>query len=375
MPKKWKDRWRVKDPTKKSGYRQHQESYDSKAERDTARARRLLREKAPTMGSSMPFRALADLWLEDHAKLNKAASQYLQDKRTIDGYFIPTFGDVPLKDLRSTHLKDLKLKLQKGSTLSGKPVKPKTVNNIIALAKAMTRMATDGDEPLLASDPFRSVSLVEIDEQPFDYWTAEERDRFLQFCRNVDPVFAELVLVACHTGLRRSELAGLQRRHLNFERRMITVAETHCFMTKRRQHRTKNRQMGWVAMNDAVFEALKDRQLMAMDAPVFDPGLLEYGSEKVQRYAKAFQVKPIRFHDLRHTFASTLAMAGVPIYEIQALMRHQSIKMTQRYAHLSPGHLATAAAAICKPSAHKEECARSVRDETGQLANVVNLQG
>ena len=44
------------------------------------------------------------------------------------------------------------------------------------------------------------------------------------------------------------------------------------------------------------------------------------------------------FHDLRHTFASWLVMAGVPLPTVSDLMGHKSITMTMRYAHLSPTH-------------------------------------
>ena len=44
-------------------------------------------------------------------------------------------------------------------------------------------------------------------------------------------------------------------------------------------------------------------------------------------------------HDLRHTFASWLVMDGVPLYDVSKVMRHSSIEMTQRYAHLAPDHL------------------------------------
>jgi len=44
------------------------------------------------------------------------------------------------------------------------------------------------------------------------------------------------------------------------------------------------------------------------------------------------------FHTLRHTFASWLAIEGVPLYTIQILMGHKTIEMTQRYAHLCPDH-------------------------------------
>jgi integrase len=50
-------------------------------------------------------------------------------------------------------------------------------------------------------------------------------------------------------------------------------------------------------------------------------------------------IKNFRYHDLRHTFASRLVMAGVDIRTVQTLMGHRTIQMTLRYSHLSPAHL------------------------------------
>jgi integrase len=51
------------------------------------------------------------------------------------------------------------------------------------------------------------------------------------------------------------------------------------------------------------------------------------------------QRKKVCFHTLRHTFASRLAMAGVPLYTIKEAMGHHTIAMTERYAHLMPDTL------------------------------------
>ena len=50
-------------------------------------------------------------------------------------------------------------------------------------------------------------------------------------------------------------------------------------------------------------------------------------------------VEDFDIHDLRHTFASWLVMNGTPVFEVSKLLRHASVQMTERYAHLAPNHL------------------------------------
>jgi site-specific recombinase XerD len=55
----------------------------------------------------------------------------------------------------------------------------------------------------------------------------------------------------------------------------------------------------------------------------------------------------IRFHDTRHTFASNFMMNGGNLYDLQKLLGHTSIKMTERYAHLAPNHLEKTVGIVC----------------------------
>ena len=64
------------------------------------------------------------------------------------------------------------------------------------------------------------------------------------------------------------------------------------------------------------------------------------------KVAKAARLKDFRFHDLRHTFASNLVLAGVDLHTVRELLGHRDIKMTLRYAHLAPEHTAAAVAKL-----------------------------
>src|SRR5207302_8660792 len=68
--------------------------------------------------------------------------------------------------------------------------------------------------------------------------------------------------------------------------------------------------------------------------------------QSLWRSLPASRVEDVTFHDLRHTFASRLVMAGVDLPIVQALMGHKTIAMTMRYTHLAPGHKRTAIAVL-----------------------------
>ena len=201
-------------------------------------------------------------------------------------------------------------------------------------------MAQAVEWELIARNPFSEVKKVKVREQDFDYWTPEERDLFLSRCCVEDPEFADAVLVACHTGLRLGELAGLTWNAIDFNRRVFFVKDTYCYKLKKEFNHTKTHDKAiYLPMNQSVIETLTRRKACRQSVTVFPRDLLKDAAEKLQGRCRKYGVRPIRFHDLRHTFASCLAMAGVDLMVIMDLMRHKGYHMTLRFAHLHPDHL------------------------------------
>lgn len=297
---------------------------------------------AKTPGATMTFAEYAARWLEEYCKQQKAESQWSTDESAIRVHMLPTLGDIRLCQLKPAMLEEWRRNVRtRKDKRTEKPLSPKTVNLVIALLRKM--MFTAVKWGLLSESPAKGLDAYPLAEKAVRYWTMEERDRFLRFAKNLDPAFTELATVALFTGLRRGELAGLRRHQVDFDRGVIRVDAVHCFRSKHRIERTKNGKVGWVPMTAEVRHALRDRVHMNMEAPVFAPEVFHDALRKFHRLTQAAGCRQIRFHDMRHTFASCLVVQGVDLYRVQRLMRHETAAMTQRYAHLSIDDLKDAA--------------------------------
>jgi integrase len=151
-----------------------------------------------------------------------------------------------------------------------------------------------------------------------------------------------LVRLALNTGLRRGELFGLCWRDVDLPRAVLTV----------RGSGTKSGHTRYIPLNTRAVEVLEQwrgNAKAAADAPVF---VGEDGEPLVDvkkgwlAVVKAAKLEDFRFHDLRHSFASKLVMAGVDLNTVRELLGHADLKMTLRYAHLAPEAKAAAVAKL-----------------------------
>jgi integrase len=279
-----------------------------------------------------------DSWERSYAQVELADSTAAGASFLAKKHLLPKLGRFPLDAIDRDACLEFRAALNK--TLA-----PSYANNVLNLARRLFKVAAQ--TKVIAENPWDGVRRLKVPEQAFSFWTLAERDRALAWLAEHDPAFGELVTVAVHTGLRWGELYALERRHIDLDQARLTVTANYRPGPKTRVEQTKTGKIGFVPLNDAALSVLSQRANHDPSQTAFDPKLLRVARYRLLAVAKGAGVKPIRFHDLRHTFASNLRMTGVSLETVRDLMRHTSITMTLRYAHLGADDLALAAAKLC----------------------------
>jgi len=158
-----------------------------------------------------------------------------------------------------------------------------------------------------------------------------------------------LVLLSLNMGLRRGELFNLERRHIDLERSLLTVAgETEGNKTANARHVPLNAEARAVLMDWIAY-----RQPAGLLFPGRNGARMDNISNGWKRLRTEARLEDFRWHDLRHTFASKLVMAGVDLNTVRELLGHAGLDMTLRYAHLAPEHKAAAVARLDPPASDK----------------------
>jgi len=211
-------------------------------------------------------------------------------------------------------------------------------NRLTAVLKRMFAKALDWQ---LVNDDIikiiRRVKLIKGEIKRLRYLSDDEAQRLIDNC---DSYLKPIVVCALNTGMRKSEILHLTWDRVDLKNRIILL------------DRTKNGERREIPINDTLFNCLSGiiRNLKT-DYVFYNPDTLKPYNDIKKGFATALKKSKIidfRFHDLRHTFASSLVMSGADLATIQKLLGHKDIKMTLRYAHLSSVHLQDAVSLLDK---------------------------
>lgn len=266
-------------------------------------------------------------------------------------HLAPYFGSraVDQIDARAVEAFHEHLRRKPGSgRRGGKRLSSKTVANVVGTLAVLLNFALKKKwidvTPMAAADLARPSSDAPLQELRF--LEPSEVDGLIEAARpgRYELLDRALYTLAAYTGLRQGELRGLKWEHVDLDRSIVHVLEN---VTRRRRSSPKGKRRRRVPL--APTAAVAVRRLRAGSEwarphqPVFatpatgDPMAL---TPLMTRYRMALAAAGLpndfSFHDLRHTFGTTMARAGVPVTTIQAWMGHADLETTQIYMHYAP---------------------------------------
>lgn len=269
------------------------------------------------------FQELADYWMEHRATKKRNPGD---DRSILNAHLLPFFGTTKVNEITLHRVNEFE------RNMDGK-VSPKTLHNHLTLLNSMLNMALD--IRWLTEKP--KIKKPKLIEKPYKFLqTSGEIRLLLEAARHEAPGTFELFSTAVFTGMRAGELAGLHWADVNLNTRQILVHRSYNGPTKSGRTRV-------VPILDSLLPVLREWRLKN-PLPVLFPnavGKMYRESDRVfqeifQRCLKRVGLNRIRFHDLRHTFASHWMMNNGSLYRLKDILGHSTIKMTEQYAHLTP---------------------------------------
>jgi integrase len=242
------------------------------------------------------------------------------------------------------------------SSILEKGASPKTVRNVMTFLHSVFALAVRkgwaAANPV--ADAARPRRRREGDADPdLQFLTLDELDAVIDVIPDhavdrdaLGPVLRLVILAAGTTGLRQSELIGLRWRDVDLRAQRVRVRNAWVRYEHSSEGKSDLSTKRSVPMTDRLAGELKKWRLRTVfgneDDLVFahpELGVPLDRTKVTRRFQAACAeagVRQIRFHDLRHTFATALAAAGVPLRTIQEYLGHADLKTTQIYAHYAP---------------------------------------
>ena len=278
-------------------------------------------EKVPVENHT--FGELMDKYLQEHSSINKVAKSYVRD-RGMAKRLRDFFGDILLSQISAKMISEYKIKRR------GDGVSPRTINYELGLMSHAFSLAMKEWE-WVTDNPVVRVRKERVNNKLERWLTLDEERKLLV----ASPLWLrEIILFAIQTGLRQGEILRLKWSQIDFERKTLLITEQ------------KNRSVDTLPLSATALHVLKKK---APGNP--DPDALVFVSKLGKRIdssvlIRAFHlaerkagIPKLRFHDLRHTFATRLIQNGVDLFTVQKLGRWKNTSMVMRYAHHYPESL------------------------------------
>lgn len=287
-----------------------------------------------------------DMWFENCAKVKVRPSSHQTYRGYIDHHIKPYIGDIQLNKLTTLDLQRLYKKLLSGGRVERieaekqpKGLSPKTVRNINQVISAALTFAKE--QKLIISNPTDGCSLPKLEHREMKTLTTEQLVSFLREAK--ESGVYEMYYIELATGLRRGELLGLKWEDIDLEQATIRVRRqvaringeiVEAPLKTKNSYRTVS--IGADAVGILKQQKEKSHSEYVFSSPTGGPISPDSVIQMLHRVLKRAGLPKVRFHDLRHTFATLALQNGVDVKTVSGMLGHYSAGFTlDTYAHVT----------------------------------------
>lgn len=338
---------------KKSGFKKRSDAEDALRKAENAKP-------VPSEIKKLLFNEVAERYINEHCSLYCKPATIKSYESCLNKLIYPYFVNKRILDIKPADInafiaeikKPKKVKrIEKKKTETGKTIKltkevehiasNKTVNNNLTLLTSIFNYAINLE--ILEKNPSDKIKKLQLPYKEMEFLTTNEIFTLLETAKEHYKDFYPVVFTAIFTGMRKGELLALTWDKIDLKNKTITINKS-LFNGKLQDPKTKT-SIRKIDIVDELASALKEhkRNTSKLTKFVFhnangkhlDPDNIV--KRRFYPLLKKAELKRVRFHDLRHTYASLLISQNLPIKYIQRQMGHSSIQVTlDRYGHLMP---------------------------------------
>ena len=288
-----------------------------------------------------------EVWMENYAKIKLRPSTFKTSQGFLKNHIKPQIGSIPLAELTSLDLQRFYKHLLDGGRVDRieakkkpKGLAPKTVRNIHQMIGSAYNLAME--QKLVTRNPTDGCALPKAEHKEMQTLHIEQLTSFLREAKD-SGVFA-LYYIDLTTGLRRGELLGLKWSDIDLEKGDLRVQRQIGRIDGKiieMPLKTKNAYRTLPLSADAIDVLMQQRRKTGnsdwvFPSPTGGPMSPDGVLHMLQRVLKRAGLPRIRFHDLRHTFATMALQNGVDVKTVSSMLGHYSAGFTlDTYAHVT----------------------------------------